>query len=214
MKPHALRVMIVDDHPIMRASIRQIFTRERGVEVVAEAGCAEEALEHIGKHGIDVVTLDISLPGESGVELLTKLRQQQPHLAILVLTMHPEQSFAVRLIRAGASGYMSKLATPDELLKAVRTVGSGRRYITPAVAELLASGFMEDEGGPVHRLLSQRELQIFTRMARGVAPQVMAGELGLSVKTVSTYRSRIFEKMNITSNAQLAAYAVRHQLVD
>lgn len=209
-------VLIVDDHAILRAGVREMLADEDDLQVVGEAGSAEEALQIIndGATKVDVVVLDITLPGQSGIELLKQLRRDRPELAILVLSMHPERSFAVRLMRAGANGYVPKMIVPEELVKAVRAVGSGRRYITPIVAELLASDCAADEEGPLHNRLSERELQVFTRIARGISPAVMANELGLSVKTVSTYRARILEKMAMRSNAEIAAYAVRNQLVD
>jgi len=208
-------VMIVDDHAILRAGVREMLADEEDLQVVGEAGSAEEALQLLRSGTkVDVVVLDITLPGQSGIELLKQLRQERPELAILVLSMHPERSFAVRLMRAGANGYVPKMIVPEELVKAVRAVGTGRRYITPIVAELLASDCAADEEGPLHNRLSERELQVFTRIARGISPAVMANELGLSVKTVSTYRARILEKMGMRSNAEIAAYAVRNQLVD
>jgi DNA-binding NarL/FixJ family response regulator len=210
-----IRVLIVDDHAILRAGVREMLSDEEDLRVVAEAGSAEEALQTL-RDGteVDVVVLDITLPGQSGIDLLKQLRRDRPDLAILVLSMHPERSFAVRLMRAGANGYVPKMIVPEELVKAVRAVGTGRRYITPIVAELLASDCAADEEGPLHNRLSERELQVFTRIARGISPAVMANELGLSVKTVSTYRARILEKMAMRSNAEIAAYAVRNQLVD
>ena len=211
----AIRVLIVDDHAILRAGVREMLSDEDDLQVVGEAGSAEEALQFINDGaGVDVVVLDITMPGQSGIELLKQLRRDRPELAILVLSMHPERSFAVRLMRAGANGYVPKMIVPEELVKAVRAVGSGHRYITPVVAELLASEFAAEDDGPVHNKLSERELQVFTRIARGISPAVMANELGLSVKTVSTYRARILEKMSMRSNAEIAAYAVRNQLVD
>ncbi|HEU4487617.1 MAG TPA: response regulator transcription factor [Povalibacter sp.] len=211
----SIRVLIVDDHAILRAGVREMLADEEDLQVVGEAGSAEEALALLdGGTKVDVVVLDITLPGQSGIELLKQLRTQRPELAILVLSMHPERSFAVRLMRAGANGYVPKMIVPEELIKAVRAVGTGRRYITPIVAELLASDCASDEEGPLHNRLSERELQVFTRIARGISPAVMANELGLSVKTVSTYRARILEKMAMRSNAEIAAYAVRNQLVD
>jgi two-component system invasion response regulator UvrY len=211
----AIRVLIVDDHAILRAGVREMLADEDDLQVVGEAGSAEEALEKLTTGPeVDVVVLDITLPGQSGIDLLKQLRRDRPDLAILVLSMHPERSFAVRLMRAGANGYVPKMIIPEELIKAVRAVGTGHRYITPVVAELLASEFASEEDGPVHNKLSERELQVFTRIARGISPAVMANELGLSVKTVSTYRARILEKMNMRSNAEIAAYAVRNELVD
>lgn len=210
-----IRVMIVDDHAILRAGVREMLADEADLKVVAEAGSAEEALQLLNSGTeVDVVILDVTLPGQSGIELLKTLRRDRPDLQILVLSMHPERSFAVRLMRAGANGYVPKMIVPEELVRAVRAVGSGRRYITPIVAELLASEAAAEEDGPLHNRLSERELQVFTRIARGVSPAVMAAELGLSVKTVSTYRARILEKMGMRSNAEIAAYAVRNQLVD
>jgi len=210
-----IRVLIVDDHAILRAGVREMLSNEDDLQVVGEAGSAEEALELLNSgREVDVIVLDITLPGQSGIELLQQLRRDRPELAILVLSMHPERSFAVRLMRAGANGYVPKMIVPEELVKAVRAVGSGHRYITPVVAELLASEFASEEDGPIHNKLSERELQVFTRIARGISPAVMANELGLSVKTVSTYRARILEKMSMRSNAEIAAYAVRNQLVD
>jgi two-component system, NarL family, invasion response regulator UvrY len=210
-----IRVMIVDDHAILRAGVREMLQDEEDLQVVGEAGSAEETLQLLnGGTEVDVVILDVTLPGQSGIDLLKTLRRDRPDLQILVLSMHPERSFAVRLMRAGANGYVPKMIEPEELVRAVRAVGSGRRYITPIVAELLASEAAAEEDGPLHNRLSERELQVFTRIARGVSPAVMANELGLSVKTVSTYRARILEKMGMRSNAEIAAYAVRNQLVD
>jgi two-component system, NarL family, invasion response regulator UvrY len=219
-EPHSsvqnpLRIMIVDDHAILRAGVREMLADEEDLQVVGEAGSAEETLQLLNNGTeVDVVILDVTLPGQSGIDLLKTLRRDRPDLQILVLSMHPERSFAVRLMRAGANGYVPKMIVPEELVRAVRAVGSGRRYITPIVAELLASEAASEENGPLHNRLSERELQVFTRIARGVSPAVMANELGLSVKTVSTYRARILEKMGMRSNAEIAAYAVRNQLVD
>jgi two-component system, NarL family, invasion response regulator UvrY len=210
-----IRILIVDDHAILRAGVREMLSDEEDLSVVGEAGSAEETLQLLNNGTeVDVVILDVTLPGQSGIDLLKTLRRDRPELQILVLSMHPERSFAVRLMRAGANGYVPKMIVPEELVRAVRAVGSGRRYITPIVAELLASEAAAEEDGPLHNRLSERELQVFTRIARGVSPAVMANELGLSVKTVSTYRARILEKMGMRSNAEIAAYAVRNQLVD
>jgi two-component system, NarL family, invasion response regulator UvrY len=210
-----IRVMIVDDQAVLRAGVREMLQDEEDIQVVGEAGSADETLQLINSGTeVDVVIVDVTLAGQSGVDLLKTLRRDRPELQILVLSMHPERTFAVRLMRAGANGYVPKMIVPEELVRAVRAVGSGRRYITPMVAELLASEAAAEEDGPLHNRLSERELQVFTRIARGVSPAVMANELGLSVKTVSTYRARILEKMGMRSNAEIAAYAVRNQLVD
>jgi len=149
-----IKVLIVDDHAILRAGVREMLSEEGDLEVVGEAGSAEEALQQLRDGlGVDVVVLDITLPGQSGIDLLKTLRRDRPELAILVLSMHPERSFAVRLMRAGANGYVPKMIVPEELVKAVRAVGTGRRYITPLVAELLASECAADEEGPLHNRL-------------------------------------------------------------
>jgi len=154
---HPIRVLIVDDHAILRAGVREMLTDESDLQVVGEAGSAEEALQVLnGGTEVDIVVLDITLPGHSGIDLLKQLRNDRPDLAILVLSMHPERSFAVRLMRAGANGYVPKMIVPEELVKAVRAVGSGRRYITPVVAELLASECADDTEGPLHNRLSER----------------------------------------------------------
>jgi DNA-binding NarL/FixJ family response regulator len=210
-----IRILIVDDHAILRAGLRDMIAGQPELEVVGEAGSAEEAAAQIHQ-GLDVnlVLLDISLPGQSGLDFLRSLKIERPTLQVLVLSMHSERNFAVRVMRAGASGYVPKMAVPDELMKAIRTVGAGRKYITPLLAELLATELNPDVEGLPHNRLSERELQVFTRIAKGIAPALMAEELGLSVKTISTYRARILEKMNMGSNAEIAAYAVRNQLVE
>jgi len=208
-----IRVLIVDDHAILRAGVREMLADEEDLEVVGEAGSAEEALQLLDSGTkVDVVVLDITLPGQSGIELLKHLRTERPDLQILVLSMHPERSFAVRLMRAGANGYVPKMIVPEELVKAVRAVGAGRRYITPIVAELLASDAASDEEGPLHNRLSERELQVFTRIAKGISPAVMANELGLSVKTVSTYRARILDKLRLRTTRDIIRYALEHHL--
>ncbi len=210
-----IRILIVDDHAILRAGLRDMITDQPELEVVGEAGSAEEASGQIRQGlNVDLVLLDISLPGQSGLDFLRAIKSERPELQILVLSMHSERNFAVRVMRAGASGYVPKMAVPDELMKAIRTVGAGRKYITPLLAELLATELNPDVEGLPHNRLSERELQVFTRIAKGIAPALMAAELGLSVKTISTYRARILEKMNMSSNAEIAAYAVRNELVE
>jgi two-component system invasion response regulator UvrY len=209
-----IRVLIVDDHPILRSGVRELLEADPEISVVAEAASAEEASQRLGDTEADVMLLDISLPGQSGVDLLHQLRKDKPGIAVLFLSMYPENTFAVPLLRAGASGYISKTAPPDELIRAVHIAGCGQKYIAPAVAELLCANI----GSPIeptpHLKLSPREMQIFTRIAKGLAPSFMAAELKLSVKTIGTYRTRILEKMGLSSNAELAAYAVRNQLLE
>jgi two-component system, NarL family, invasion response regulator UvrY len=209
-----IRVLIVDDHPIFRSGVRDLLSADPEIDVVAEAASAEDALAKLHDTPTDVILLDISLPGQSGADLLHQLRRETPGVAVLFLSMYPENTFAVPLLRAGASGYLSKTAPPDELIRAVRLAGSGQKYIAPAVAELLCANIGSPAEPTPHLKLSPREMQIFTRIARGLPPSAMAGELSLSVKTIGTYRTRILEKLNLSSNAELAAYAVRNQLLE
>ena len=210
-----IRVMLVDDHAIVRAGVKEMLEAEEDIEVVGEAASAEEALNRLESEvPPDVMVLDIWLPGLSGFELLHQVKRERPQLNVLALSMHPEQSFAVRAIRAGASGYVAKMAVPEELIEAIRTVGSGKIHITPQVAELLATDVGPGQRERPHERLSGRELQIFLRIAKGMTPALMAKELNLSVKTISTYRARILEKLNMTSNAEIAVYAVRNELLE
>ncbi len=214
-KAGALRVLVVDDHTILRAALREMLNVEDDVNVIAEAASAEEAEQLLrGGLEVDLILLDVSLPGQSGIDFLRQLKVDYPHLPVLMLSMHPERTFAVRVMRAGASGYIPKMAVPEELLKAIRVSGAGRKYVSALVAELLVADVDADGDGLLHNLLSPRELQIFMRIARGMSPGAMAAELGLSVKTISTYRARILEKMKVASNAEIAGYAVRNKIVE
>jgi DNA-binding NarL/FixJ family response regulator len=206
------RVLLVDDHPLFRAGLRRLLEGESQLAVVAEAGTAAEALTQLRLATPDLVVLDISLPDGSGVDLLDTLRAQRPDLAVLFLSAHPESGFALPLLRAGAQGYLEKHSPPDRILEAVRTIASGARYLTPTLAQRLAGDV--GDAASAHERLSWRELQVFARIARGVPPATTAEELKLSVKTIGTYRTRILEKLGLTSNAELAAYAVRNRLLD
>jgi len=208
-----LRVAIVDDHEIVRAGFREMLADELGISVVFEAASGEEALARLPETACDVLLLDLGLPGQSGVDVLRSLRQRQSELRVLVLTGYPEERYALAMIRHGADGYLCKECGRDELLRAVRTVAQGRRYLSPRMAELLADGVAG--GSPVapHEQLSERELQVFLRLARGQSVSAIGGVLNLSVKTVSTYRSRLLEKLGVASNAELAVYALRNGLL-
>jgi len=200
-----VRILLVDDHAIFRAGVRQWLGTDATLEVVAEAGSAKAALEQLHQSHPDLVLLDISLPDGSGIDLLGKLLAAQPEVAVLFFSAQPGTHFAAPLLRAGARGYLCKDAAPQELLRAVRLVAEGQRYAP--------IGMPEVEQAP-HRRLSHRELQVFTRIARGLPPATTAAELQLSVKTVGTYRTRILEKLGVASNAEVAAYAVRNSLLD
>lgn len=207
-----LRVAIVDDHEIVRAGFRDMFSGELGIVVAFEAASGEDALEQLGECDCDVLLLDLGLPGQSGVDVLRILRQRHSGLRVLVLSGYPEERYALAMIRNGADGYLCKECGRDELLKAVRVIAQGRRYLSPRMAELLADEVAGNGAGPPHEKLSERELQVFLHLARGQSVSAIGAMLHLSIKTVSTYRSRLLEKIGVSSNAELAAYAIRHGL--
>lgn len=209
-----IRVLVVDDHAVVRAGLRQFFADLDDIEVVDEAASADAALRQIRATDYDIVLLDISMPDKSGVEALQQIKRERPALPVLVLSMHPENRYAVQLLRYGASGYLQKETMPAELMSAIRLIHRGRRYISPALAELLASELDRDDDRPVHEMLSDRERQVFLALARGEAVSTIAGNLHLSVKTVSTYRGRILEKMKVACNADLTYYAIKNDLID
>jgi len=208
-----LRVAIVDDHEIVRAGFREILAGELGIAVAFEAASGEEALASLQTSACDVLLLDLALPGQSGVDVLRTLRQRHSDLRVLVLTGYPEERYALAMIRNGADGYLCKECGRDELLNAVRTVAQGRRYLSPRMAELLADEVLGGAPAAPHEQLSERELQVFHRLARGESVSEIGEVLNLSIKTVSTYRSRLLEKLGMSSNAELAAYAVRNGLM-
>lgn len=208
-----LRVAIVDDHEIVRAGFREMLTDELGINIAFEAASGEEALARLKEIDCDVLLLDLALPGQSGVDVLRILRQRHAGLHVLILTGYPEESYALAMIRHGADGYLCKECDRDKLLHAVRTVAQGRHYLSPRMAELLADEVAN--GGPAvpHEQLSERELQVFLRLARGQSVSEIGEILHISIKTVSTYRARLLEKLGVTSNAELATYALRHGLL-
>jgi len=209
-----IRLLIADDHAIVRAGLRQFIAGERDMEVAAEVGTGAEALAAATRGGIDVVLLDISLPDQSGVDVLKRLKRVQPQLPVLILSGYSEQQYAINLLRAGAAGYLNKEAAPSELVAAIRTVAQGRRYVSPAIMQVLAADLAGEPGKPLHAQLSEREFQIFRKLAGGAAVSQIAEDLHLSVKTVSTYRTRILEKMSMKNNADLTYYAVKNGLID
>ncbi len=208
-----LRIAIVDDHQIVRAGFREMLADELGFEFPFEAASGEEALQGLREHETDVLLLDLSLPGHSGVDVLRAARQRYDKLRILVLSGFPEERYALAMIRNGADGYLCKDCTREDLINAIRTVAQGRRYLSPRTAELLAETLAGGASGAAHDKLSDRELQVFLRLARGESVSDIAGVLSLSVKTVSTYRTRLLEKLGVASNAELATYALRHGLI-
>jgi len=209
-----IRVAIVDDHAIVRTGLRQFLSEQVDLRVTGEAGNGREALELARGGEVDVMLLDISMPDQGGVDALSAIKTRFPDLQVLILSGFPEAHYATTLLRHGASGYVSKEADPNEIVKAIRTVALGRRYISPAVAELLADGLAG--GGsdrPPHESLSERELQVFLRLARGETIGHMAEAMFLSVKTVSTYRTRVLEKLKLQSNSDLTYYALKNGLI-
>jgi len=208
-----LRVAIVDDHQIVRVGFRELLDDEQDIEVSFEAASGEEALDRLRRIGCDVLLLDINLPGKSGIEVLRQVRERHAQVRVLILSGYPEESFALVMIRNGAGGYLSKDCDQAELVHAIRMVAQGRRYVSAKTAEILANEVSGDRPGAAHETLSERELQVFLRLARGESVTHIADHLFLSVKTVSTYRSRLIEKLGVTSNAELATYAIRHGLI-
>ena len=204
---------IVDDHQIVRAGFREMLSDEVGVELAFEANSGEDALQHLREAGCDVVLLDLSLPGKSGVDTLREMRQRFPDTRVLVLSGFPEERYAVPMMRNGADGYLCKDCERDELIRAIRTVAAGRRYVSTRTAEILARNISGGASESPHDTLSERELQVFLRLARGESVSDIGVALHLSIKTISTYRSRLLEKLGVASNAELAAYALRHGLV-
>jgi two-component system invasion response regulator UvrY len=207
------RVLIVDDHAVVRAGFRQLLEATDDIEATGEAGTAAAALSQAATGKFDVVLLDISLPDAGVLETVSTLRRKHPDLPILVVSMHAEEQYAVNLLRAGVSGFFPKAGEAKDMLQAIRTIAAGKKYISSTLAQALA---MEASGGapePVHRQLSTREFQIFVQLAAGKTVTDIGDELCLSVKTVSTYRARILEKMNLSRNAELTAYALRNNLM-
>jgi two-component system, NarL family, invasion response regulator UvrY len=208
-----IRVAIVDDHAIVRAGLRQYFTEQVDLRVCGEAASGRGALELVREGGIDVLVMDLSMPDQSGIDALAAIKVQAPDLPVLILSGFPEEHYATTLLRQGAAGYLSKECEPEEIVKAIRTVVRGRKYISAGVAEVLAGTLAGDTDRPPHELLSERELQVFLRLARGEAVGHMAASMALSVKTVSTYRTRVMQKLNLASNAELTYYALKKGLI-
>lgn len=208
-----IRVLIADDHPVVRRGLVQIVSAESDMAVVGEAANVQELLALARKERHDVVLLDISMPGRNGLEAIKELKQERPQLPILVLSMHPEDQYAVRALKLGAAGYMTKESVPEELVRALRKVISGGRYISPSLAEKLAVTVAAGADRP-YETLSDREYQVLCMIASGKVITQIAAELSLSVKTISTYRARILEKMSMRTNAELTRYAIENRLVD
>jgi len=207
-----LKILIADDHDVVQKGLRQILTDEFGEIEFGQAKNTAEALEVVKKKKWDVMVLDISMPGRSGLDVLKEVKQNYPHIPVLVLSVHPEDQYAVRALKAGASGYLTKDSASEELVKAVRQLCDGRKFVSQSLAEKLASLLDKEAEQSPSDLLSDREFQVLRMIAAGKSIKEIADELSLSIKTVSTYRTRILEKLNIRTNAQLMQYAIQQGL--
>jgi DNA-binding NarL/FixJ family response regulator len=209
-----MRILLADDHAVVRRGLKQILAESFKRATFGEAATSNQALEEVWSAPWDVVILDLTMPGRSGLEVLKEIKRARPKLPVLMLSVHPEDQFAVRLLKAGASGYMTKETAPDELVGAVNKVVAGGRYVSAALAEKLASLIVHDPSSAPHERLSDREFLILRMIASGKTVGAIARDLSLSVKTVSTYRARLLEKMCMSNNSELVHYAFQNQLVD
>ena len=209
-----IRIFIVDDHPIVRAGLRRIAEDDRGITVTGEASSGDEALDALRGQVADVVLLDVSMPGAPFTETLRRLRETHPTVRVLVLSAHPEDQWAVRALRGGASGYLTKDHSPEQLLDAIRRVHRGGRYVSPTLAERLAAQLGHEFVGAPHEQLSDREFDVLRGLGTGRSVKEIAAAMGLSPKTVSTYRTRLMEKLGFATNADLVRYSAEHGLID
>src|SRR5689334_16233980 len=208
-----MKILLADDHAVVRHGLKQILADQFRHSTFGEARNAQEALNLVWKQNWDIVILDITMPGRSGLEVLREIRRSRPKLPVLVLSMHPENQFAVRVLKSGASGYMTKESAPEELVGAIKKVVSGARHISSSLADLMAAYISIDTQRPPHELLSNREFQVMRLIASGKTVSAIAKEISLSVRTVSTYRTRILEKTGMKTNAELTHYAIQNNLV-
>ena len=209
-----MRVLIADDHPIFRAGLKEALAKERDVDFVGEADNGHTALELARKQRWDIVLLDITMPGKGGLEVLQELRRERPKLPVLVLSAHPEDQLALRLLKAGAAGYLTKDKAPEVLLHAVRKILRGEKYVSESLAEKAVLDLVSETRKPLHESLSNREYQVMRMIASGRTIKEIGKELFLSARTISTYRTRVLEKMNMKTNSDLIRYALENKLVD
>ena len=212
--PGLIRIIICDDHALIRRGLRETLSEEVDLRVVGEAGDYGELRQLLRGSDCDVLLLDINLPGRSGLDVLAALAEAGQSKRTLVLSTHPEEQYAIRVLKLGAMGYLSKAARPEAIVEAVRTVGAGRKYITPEIAQVLADRLSDTDDRKPHETLSDREHQTLLMIARGVKLSEMAQRLALSPKTVSVYRARVMEKMGVSSNADLTSYCLKNGLID
>ena len=209
-----IRILIADDHAVVRQGLKQIIADEADMQIVGEAEKASEVLNFVRQEDLNVIILDITMPGKSGLDLLPEIRNLHPMIKILILSMHAEEQFAIRALKSGASGYITKQSAPTELVKAIRKVNNGGKYISQSIAEQLAFFVSDDTNKPLHERLSDREFQVMRMIAEGKTLREIADELFISDKTVGTYRTRIMEKMYMSRNAELIRYAVQNKIIE
>ncbi len=209
-----IRILIADDHAIVREGLKQIVAQTMDIVVAGEASNAAETLEMVRKLPIDLLLLDISMPGRSGLDVLVEIKRDLPEIPVLILSLHPEDQYALRMLKAGASGYVTKESASDQLIHAIRKVASGGKYMSMPLAEKLVFGMVKDKGLAPHEILSNREFQVFRMIAGGKTVGEIADELSLSAKTISTNRARIMEKMGLRNNAEFTQYAISHKLLE
>lgn len=207
------QILLVDDHSIVRQGLRNLIELEADLEVTGEASSGVEALKLVRNNSYDIVVLDISMPDKNGVDTLYDLKHISPDLPVLILSGYAEAQYALNLIRSGCKGYLSKDADPDEIIKAIRTIANGKRYISAELAELMTEQLVHPSEKQLHEALSDREFQVFFKLAGGLSPSEIASELNISIKTVSTYRTRVLEKMSLKTNADLTYYAIKNALI-
>lgn len=209
-----INILIADDHELIREGLKKILKKEPDMEVMGEARNAQEIFDQVKNRKLSIVLLDISMPGLSGLDVLTELRKSYPKLPVLILSMHPEDRFAIRALKAGAAGYVTKDSAVGELVKAIRKVVTGSRYVSVRLAEKLADELEMGSQKPLHEALSDREFQVMRMVAAGKKVSDIAGELSLSISTVNTYRTRILEKMKMETNVELTRYAIENHLIE
>lgn len=209
-----IKILIADDHAIVRSGLKQIVGETSDIIVTGEASNGHEALDKISKGDYDVIVMDISMPGPSGLDILKQIKREHTRIPVLILSIHPEDQYAVRFLKAGASGYLTKESAPDELIKAIRKAYDGGRYVSLSLSEKMAFDLRFDTEKPLHETLSDREYQVMIKIAQGKKVNDIAEELFLSEKTISTYRSRILQKMGMEKNEELVRYVLNHNLID
>ncbi len=209
-----IKILIADDHPVVRMGMKHILEKDKGILVEDEASNGAEVLKKISKKDFDVILLDISMPGRDGLDVLKQIKEQKPDLPVLVLSMYPEKQYAIRVLKTGASGYLTKKSAPYELITAIRKVSVGSKYISPSVAERLAFYVETNENKNPQEKLSNREYQVMCMICAGKSTKEISEELCLSIQSISTYRSRILEKMSLKNNTELVLYAVKNNLID